>query len=163
MGLLSRLNGSHQMNIKHPLSIARHISVKSSLSGHHNEYHLIVPSAAAWANDQIYFYPCQADDHTCTAIFWEMQQSFNKQPSHTNAYTALHGLFFYVCHPEVFNTYINIQWCVSQTQQNFYYVYYCTRATIINIIKVLLCLTYTSLYIYILHEPLSCVKEDVWL
>jgi hypothetical protein len=21
--------------------------------------------------------------------------------------------------PEVFNTYINIQWCVSQTQQNF--------------------------------------------
>jgi hypothetical protein len=27
--------------------------------------------------------------------------------------------FFNVCHPEVFNTYINIQWCVSQTQQNF--------------------------------------------
>ena len=27
--------------------------------------------------------------------------------------------FFNVCHPEVFNTYINIQWCISQTQQNF--------------------------------------------
>ena len=26
---------------------------------------------------------------------------------------------FNVCHPEVFNTYINIQWCISQTQQNF--------------------------------------------
>ena len=26
---------------------------------------------------------------------------------------------FNVCHPEVFNTSINIQWCVSQTQQNF--------------------------------------------
>jgi len=26
---------------------------------------------------------------------------------------------FNVCHPEVFNTYINIQWCVSQTQQHF--------------------------------------------
>ena len=26
---------------------------------------------------------------------------------------------FYVCHPEVFNTCINIQWCVSQTQQTF--------------------------------------------
>jgi len=23
------------------------------------------------------------------------------------------------CHPEVFNTYINIQWCISQTQKNF--------------------------------------------
>ena len=26
---------------------------------------------------------------------------------------------FNVCHPEVFNTYINIQWCIGQTQQNF--------------------------------------------
>ena len=26
---------------------------------------------------------------------------------------------FNVCHPEVFNTYINIQRCISQTQQNF--------------------------------------------
>jgi len=26
---------------------------------------------------------------------------------------------FNVCHPEVFNTYINIQCCISQTQQNF--------------------------------------------
>jgi len=26
---------------------------------------------------------------------------------------------FNICHPEVFNTYINIQWCISQTQQNF--------------------------------------------
>ena len=26
---------------------------------------------------------------------------------------------FNVCHPEVFNTYINIKWCVSHTQQNF--------------------------------------------
>jgi len=26
---------------------------------------------------------------------------------------------FNVCHPEVFNTYINIQRCVSQTQQDF--------------------------------------------
>jgi len=26
---------------------------------------------------------------------------------------------FSFCHPEVFNTYINIQWCISQTQQNF--------------------------------------------
>ena len=26
---------------------------------------------------------------------------------------------FNVCHPEVFNTYINVQWCISQTQQNF--------------------------------------------
>jgi len=26
---------------------------------------------------------------------------------------------FNVCHPEVFNTHINIQWCISQTQQNF--------------------------------------------
>ena len=26
---------------------------------------------------------------------------------------------FNVCHPKVFNTYINIQWCVSQSQQNF--------------------------------------------
>jgi len=25
---------------------------------------------------------------------------------------------FNVCHPEVFNTYINTQWCISQTQQN---------------------------------------------
>ena len=28
-------------------------------------------------------------------------------------------LLFNICHPEVFNTYINIQWCISQTQQNF--------------------------------------------
>jgi len=27
--------------------------------------------------------------------------------------------FFNVCHPEVFNTCINRQWCISQTQQNF--------------------------------------------
>jgi len=27
--------------------------------------------------------------------------------------------FFNVCHPEVFNMCINMQWCVSQTQQNF--------------------------------------------
>ena len=27
--------------------------------------------------------------------------------------------FFNVCHPEVFSTYINIQWRVTQTQQNF--------------------------------------------
>ena len=27
-------------------------------------------------------------------------------------------LQFNVCRPEVFHTYINIQWCVSQTQQN---------------------------------------------
>ena len=26
---------------------------------------------------------------------------------------------FYVCHPEVCNTYINIQWCISQAQENF--------------------------------------------
>jgi len=26
--------------------------------------------------------------------------------------------FFNVCHPEVFKTHINTQWCVSQTQQN---------------------------------------------
>ena len=26
--------------------------------------------------------------------------------------------FFNVCHPEVFNTYINTQWFISQTQQN---------------------------------------------
>jgi hypothetical protein len=26
---------------------------------------------------------------------------------------------FNVCHPEVFNTYINTQWCISQTQQTF--------------------------------------------
>ena len=26
---------------------------------------------------------------------------------------------FNVFHPEMFNTYINIQWCISQTQQNF--------------------------------------------
>ena len=26
---------------------------------------------------------------------------------------------FNVCHPEVFNTYINTQWRISQTQQNF--------------------------------------------
>ena len=38
-----------------------------------------------------------------------------------NQYLArLHKyLKFNVCHPEVFNTYINIQWCISQTQQNF--------------------------------------------
>ena len=24
-----------------------------------------------------------------------------------------------ICHPEVFNTCINIQWCINQTQQNF--------------------------------------------
>ena len=28
-------------------------------------------------------------------------------------------MFFNVCHPEVFNAYINIQWCISQIQQNF--------------------------------------------
>jgi len=28
-------------------------------------------------------------------------------------------LFFNVCHPELFNTCINIQQCISQTQQNF--------------------------------------------
>ena len=27
--------------------------------------------------------------------------------------------FFNVCHPEVFDTYIDTQRCVSQTQQNF--------------------------------------------
>ena len=27
--------------------------------------------------------------------------------------------FFNVCHPEVFNTYTNIQWCISKTQRNF--------------------------------------------
>ena len=27
--------------------------------------------------------------------------------------------FFNICHPEGFNTYTNIKWCVSQTQQNF--------------------------------------------
>ena len=36
---------------------------------------------------------------------------------------ALHfvafGFLFNVCHPEVFNTYINIKGCISQTQQNF--------------------------------------------
>jgi len=31
--------------------------------------------------------------------------------------TKLHFIFN-VCHPEVFNTYINIQWCFNQTQQN---------------------------------------------
>jgi len=29
------------------------------------------------------------------------------------------GVFLNVCHPEVLNTYINIQWCISQTQRNF--------------------------------------------
>jgi len=33
--------------------------------------------------------------------------------------TSLWEIFYSVCHPEVFNTYINIQWCISQTQQNF--------------------------------------------
>ena len=28
-------------------------------------------------------------------------------------------IFFNVCHPELFNTYINIQRCISQTRQNF--------------------------------------------
>jgi len=28
-------------------------------------------------------------------------------------------MMMYACHPEVFNTYINIQFCVSQTQQTF--------------------------------------------
>ena len=27
--------------------------------------------------------------------------------------------FFNICHPEVFSTYINIQWYINQTQQNF--------------------------------------------
>jgi len=30
-----------------------------------------------------------------------------------------HGPSFNVCHPEVFNTYINIQWCVSHHKKNF--------------------------------------------
>ena len=54
------------------------------------------------------------------------------------------GSFFNVCHPEVFNTYINIPWCIKPTK--LYYVYY-------NKHKVLLCLTDTSLYIY---TPGSC-------
>jgi len=32
--------------------------------------------------------------------------------------TSFHS-FFNVCHPEVFNTYINIQWCVSTEIQPF--------------------------------------------
>jgi len=30
--------------------------------------------------------------------------------------------FFNVCHPEVFNTYINIQWCISQTQKKILFI-----------------------------------------
>ena len=29
------------------------------------------------------------------------------------------NMSFNICHPEVFNTHINIQWCISQTQQHF--------------------------------------------
>jgi len=29
---------------------------------------------------------------------------------------------FNVCHPEVFNTYINILWSIGQTQQNFMFI-----------------------------------------
>ena len=36
-----------------------------------------------------------------------------------NVHVCMHVRIFNVCHPEVFNTYINIQWCISQTQQNF--------------------------------------------
>ena len=32
---------------------------------------------------------------------------------------VIRPIFFNVYHPEVFNTYINIQWCISQKQQNF--------------------------------------------
>ena len=40
---------------------------------------------------------------------------------HLNKYVLnwIELVFFYDCHPEVFNTYINIQWCISQTQKNF--------------------------------------------
>jgi hypothetical protein len=29
---------------------------------------------------------------------------------------------FNICHPEVFNTYINTQWCISQTKRNFVFI-----------------------------------------
>ena len=67
---------------------------------------------------------------------------------------GLLNYIFNVCHPEVFNTYINIQWCISQTQQNFIVSIIVLGQGIVLINnkhnKVLLCLTDTSLYIYIL-------------
>jgi len=53
----------------------------------------------------------------------------------------------------VFNTYINIQWSISQTPQNFIIFIIVINNNKHN--KVLSCLTDTSLYIYIgtLHSP----------
>jgi hypothetical protein len=36
-----------------------------------------------------------------------------------NDFLTSMNLIFNVCHPEVFNTHINVQCCIGQTQQNF--------------------------------------------
>jgi len=42
-----------------------------------------------------------------------------KYLNNTCSGTLFRKLLFNVFHPEVFNTHINKQWCISQTQQNF--------------------------------------------
>jgi len=124
---------------------------------------------------------------------YKMMLIYNKMPRFASFWKSVqlrtrdckYFTYFNVCHPEVFNTYINIQWCISQTQQKFIMliivlgqhvsiliesssgpskiqiltligpeddstrIEICWPNTIINIIKFLLCLADTSLYIYI--------------
>jgi len=41
------------------------------------------------------------------------------QPKHINTGVCAESRIFNVCYSELFNTYIILQWCVRQTQQNF--------------------------------------------
>ena len=52
---------------------------------------------------------------------WTSSAQIAVLPFEYNCCGVYYGSFFFfnVCHPEVFNTYINIQRCISQTQQNF--------------------------------------------
>jgi len=103
-------------------------------------------------------------DFISSAYFPPYHCLVQTQPSVVMAYPTLQS-YFLLHTVQRLVQYINIQWCVSQTQQNFYYGYYCSPSTIINIIKVLLCLTDTSLYICICvkHLGMANIKKEMFV
>ena len=80
-------------------------------------------------------------------------------------------IFFNVCHSEVYNTYINIQWCISQTQKKPCYVYYCIRKTSHHNISVMELghlltrsgLTYPEVFSKVYHDSFCQLASSVSL
>jgi hypothetical protein len=70
-----------------------------------------------------YFHCYSTSFHLVPVTIQAFILSWNQFPVDRNIVLIIKHLFTFrilnVRHPEVFNTYINIQWCISQTQQNF--------------------------------------------